>query len=290
LSVSWGGATGATKYRVYWTSNGSVSLDSNTQWDAPEWTGTSASYNGSFSEGTPYYFYISASGDNNVWTPYGGYKASATPPYTAPGTPSPSISSITASSFLVSWSGVSGANSYAISVGTSFGGSNILNTSGVTDTSRGVSGLSPNTTYYATVTAYKDGYGYGSPGYASATTTQSAVYSIGTPTRPTFYRSGTTVKWGMDNPSFSGAFEPYGIEWEVGNNQSTANISSGNTKTYNTNYISSSGLPSIWHYIVGTHAGDIPATSSPRYLRFRLYGYNPVSFTFVDGPWSAWSV
>ena len=290
LSVSWGGATGATKYRVYWTSNASASLDSNTQWDAPEWTGTSASYNGSFSEGTTYYFYISASGDNNVWTPYGSFKASGTPAITAPGTPSASISSITATSFLISWGATAGADSYAVSVGTSPGGSNILNTSGITDTSRGVTGLSASTTYYATVTAYKNIYGFGSPGSTFATTTQSAVYSIGTPTRPTFYRSGTTVKWGMDNPSFSGAFEPYGIEWEVGNNQSTGNISSGNTKSYNTNYISSSGLPSIWHYIVGTHAGDIPATSSPRYLRFRLYGYNPVSFTFVDGPWSAWSV
>jgi hypothetical protein len=290
LSVSWGGATGATKYRVYWTQASSISLDPNVSYDAPEWTGTSASYNGSFSEGVAYYFYISASGNNNVWTPYGSYKATATPPVAAPGTPSPSISSITSSSFLISWSAITGANSYAVSVGTSPGGSNILNTSGITDTSRGVTGLSASTTYYATVTAYKNTYGFGSPGSTSATTTQSAVYSIGTPTRPTFYRSGTTIKWGMDNPSFSGAFEPYGIEWEVGNNQSTGNISSGNTKDYNTNYISSSGLPSIWHYIVGTHAGDIPATSSPRYLRFRLYGYNPVSFTFVDGPWSAWSV
>jgi len=291
LSVSWGGATGATKYRVYWTQASSISLDPAVSYDAPEWTGTSASYNGSFSEGTTYYFYISASGDNNVWTPYGAYKASGTPAITAPGTPSPSTSSITATSFLISWSAVSGADSYAVSVGTSPGGSNILNTSGITDTSRGVTGLSASTTYYATVTAYKNTYGFGSPGSTSATTTQSAVYSIGTPTRPTFYRSGTTIKWGMDNPSFSGAFEPYGIEWEVGNSASgPANITSGNTKSYNTTYISSSGLPSIWHYIVGTHAGDITATTSPRYLRFRLYGYNPVSFTFVDGPWSAWSL
>jgi hypothetical protein len=290
LSVSWSGATNATKYRVYWAQGSSISLDPAVSYDAPEWTGTSASYNGSYGEGNTYYFYISASGDNNVWTPYGGYKASGTVPVTAPGTPSVSISSITASSFLISWGATAGADSYAVSVGTSPGGSNILNTSGITDTSRGVTGLSASTTYYATVTAYKNIYGFGSPGSTSATTTQSPTINFGTPTRPTFYRSGTTVKWGMDNPSFSGPFDPYGIEWEVGNNASTGNISSGNTKSYNTSYISTSGLGSVWNYIVGTHAGDIPATSSPRYLRFRIYGYNTVTNAFVDGPWSPWSL
>jgi hypothetical protein len=290
LSVSWGGSNYATKYRVYWASASSISLDPAVNYDAPEWTGTSASYNVGTSEGNTFYFYISASGDNNVWTPYGAYKASATVAYTAPGTPSPSTSSITSSSFLISWGSVSGANSYAVSVGTSFGGADVVNTSGITGTSYGVTSLSPNTSYYVTITAYKNGYGYGSPGYASATTTQSTAYSISTPTRPTFYRSGTTVKWGFDNPSFSGAFTPFGVEWEVGNNASTGNISAGNTKSYNTNYISTSGLPSIWHYIVGTHAGDIPATSSPRYLRFRLYGMNSVTYASIDGPWSAWSL
>jgi len=48
LSVSWGGATNATKYRVYWTGQSSISLDPAVSYDSPEWTGTSASYNGSF--------------------------------------------------------------------------------------------------------------------------------------------------------------------------------------------------------------------------------------------------
>jgi hypothetical protein len=291
LSVSWGGATNATKYRVYWIANASWGGDSNSTYDAPEWTGTSASYSGSYSEGNTYYFYIAASGDNNVWTPYGSYKASGSVPYTAPGAPAPSVSGISSSGFTISWAAVPGASSYNVMVGTYYGGGNIVNSAGNGGTSYVVSGLSASTTYYVTVSAFKSGYNaYGPDGTTSANTTASPAYSIGTPTRPTFYRSGTTIKWGMDNPSFSGAFEPYGIEWEVGNNASSANISSGNTKTYNTNYISSSGLSSIWHYIVGTHAGDIPATSSPRYLRFRLYGYNPVTFTFVDGPWSAWSL
>lgn len=289
LSVYWEGSTNATKYRVYWSSASSISLDPAVSYDAPEWTGTSASYNGSFSEGNTYYFYISASGDNNVWTPYGAYKTSATVAYTAPNAPGPSCSNITENSFLISWAAVPGASSYAVSVGTSSGGSNIVNTSGNTGTSYGVSGLSSSTTYYITVTAYKTGYGYGSGGTTSATTTASSAYSISTPTQPRFYRSGTTVKWGFDNPYFTGAFTPFGVEWEVGNNASTGNISSGNTKSYNTTYISTSGLPYTWNYIVGSHANDIPATSSARYLRFRLYGQNSTTYALIDGPWSPWS-
>jgi len=291
LSVSWGGATNATKYRVYWTGASSISLDPAVSYDSPEWTGTSASYNGSFTEGNTYYFYISASGDNNVWTPYGAYKASGAVAYTAPGAPAPSVSSITYNSFTISWAAVSGASSYNVMVGTYAGGGNVVNSSGNTGTSYPVSSLSPSTTYYVTVAAFKNGYNaYGPDGTTSANTTASPAYSIGTPTRPTFYRSGTTVKWGMDNPSFSGAFTPFGIEWEVGNNASTGNISSGNTKSYTTSYTSTSGLGSIWNYIVSSAAGDIPATSSARYLRFRLYGQNSVTYAFVDGPWSAWSL
>jgi len=289
LSVSWGGATNATKYRVYWTSASSISLDPAVSYDSPEWTGTSASYNGSFTEGNTYYFYISASGDNNVWTPYGAYKASGTVAYTAPAAPAPSTSSITYNSFNISWTAISGAASYSVKVGTSYGGSNIVNTT-TTNTSYSVSSLSASTDYYVTIAAYKTGYGYGSDGTATASTTANPTITYSTPTRPTFYRSGTTVKWGMDNAGWSGPFTPFGIEWEVGNNASTGNISSGNTKTYNTTYISTSGLASIWNYIVGTHAGDIPATSSARYLRFRMYGQNSVTYAFVDGPWSAWSL
>lgn len=289
LSVSWGGSTSATKYRVYWTSASSISFDPAVSYDSPEWTGTSASYSISGSEGNTYYFYISASGDNNVWTPYGSYKASATVAYTAPGMPGPSGSNITENSFLISWAAVTGAASYSVSVGTSFGGSNIVNTSNNTGTSYGVTGLSPSTTYYITVTAYKTGYGYGSGGTTSVNTTASSTVTFYTPSQPYFYRSGTLVKWGMDNPSWSGPFDPFGIEWQVGNNQSSGNISSGNTKTYSTTYKTSAGLPSSWNYIVGSHAGDIPATSSARYLRFRIYGQNTVNYTVIDGTWSPWS-
>ena len=93
----------------------------------------------------------------------------------------------------------------------------------------------------------------------------------------------------MDNPSWTGPLEPFGIEWEVGNNQSSANVSYGNTKDYSTTWKTSAGLPYSWNYIVGSHASDIPATSAARYLRFRLYGMNNVTYASVNGPWSPWS-
>ena len=289
LYVSWSGATNATKYRVYWISNANFAGDPQQYYDT-ETTATSASFNATFTPGTTYYVYISASGDNNVWTPYGSYKTAATVAYPAPGTPSPSTSGATATSFNISWSATSYTDTYRVYVGTSSGGNNIVNTT-TSSTSYSVTGLSSSTTYYVTITGYGNGYGgYGSDGTTSATTTAAAP-SIQAPARPEFYRSGTTIKWGFDNPSFSGAFTPFGMEWEVGNSSSgPANITSGNTKDYNTNWISTSGLPSIWHYIVGSHAGDLPATSSPRYLRCRLYGQNTVTFAIVNGPWSPWSL
>jgi hypothetical protein len=287
LYVSWSGATNATKYRVYWNSSGSFSGDPTVSYDT-ETTGTAASFFSSYTEGATYYFWISASGDNNVWTPYGSYKASGTVPYTAPGAPSPSTSSITYNSFNISWSAVSGAAYYSVKVGTSYGGSNIVNTT-TTNASYPVSSLSENTDYYVTIAAYKTGYGYGGDGNTSAKTTLNPTITFYTPTQPTFYRSGTTMKWGFDNPSWSGPFDPFGIEWEVRASASAGGtlITGGNTKSYTTSYISSSGLSSIWNYIVGTHAGDLPATASARYLRFRIYGQNTVTYAVVNGPWSA---
>ena len=284
LSVSWGGATNATKYRVYWVQNASFTGDSNSTYDAPEWTGTSASYSGSYSEGNTYYFYIAASGDNNVWTPYGAYKASATVPYTAPGTPSPSTNSITHNSFNISWSPISGAAFYSVKVGTSFGGTNIVNTT-TTNTSYPVSSLSASTPYYVTIAANKTGYGYGSDGTTSATTT-AAPPSVGVP-NVQFERTATQIKWGIDNPSFSGAFTPFGIEWEVRTAAGGGTAVANSTITYTTSMTRGPVNGFSWNYWVRSTT-DLPYSASARYLRCRLYGQNTTTFAIFDGPWSSW--
>lgn len=286
LSVSWSGATNATKYRVYWVQNASFTGDSSSTYDAPEWTGTSASYSGSYSEGNTYYFYIAASGDNNVWTPYGAYKASGTVPYTAPGAPSPSTSSITHNSFNISWAAVSGASSYNVMVGTFPGGGNVVNSSGNTGTSYPVSSLSASTTYYVTVAAFKNGYnGYGPDGTTSATTT-AAPPSVGVPSVQ-FERTSTQIKWGIDNPTFSGAFTPFGIEWEVRSAAGGGTAIANSTINYTTSMTRGPVNGFSWNYWVRSTT-DLPYSASARYMRCRLYGQNDNTFAIFNGPWSSW--
>lgn len=284
LSVSWSGATNATKYRVYWTTASSISLDPAVSYDSPEWTGTAASYSISGSEGNTYYFYISASGDNNVWTPYGTYKTSAAIAYTAPGTPSPSTSSITHNSFSISWTAISGAASYSVKVGTSSGGSNIVNTT-TTNTSYPVSSLSASTPYYVTIAANKTGYGYGGDGTATATTT-AAPPSVGVPSVQ-FERTSTQIKWGIDNPSFSGAFTPFGIEWEVRSAAGGGTAIANSTINYTTSMTRGPVNGYSWNYWVRSTT-DLPYSASARYMRCRLYGQNDNTFAIFDGPWSSW--
>lgn len=285
LYVSWGGATNATKYRVYWNSSGSFNGDPNVSYDT-ETTGTSASFFSSYTEGATYYFWISASGDNNVWTPYGSYKASAAVAYTAPGTPSPSTSSVTYNSFSISWAGISGASFYSVKVGTSYGGSNIVNTT-TTSTAYSVSSLSESTSYYVTIAAYKDGYGYGGEGTTSATTTQNPTTTVNAPTVQ-FERTSTQIKWGIDNGYFSGPFTPYGIEWEVRTAPGGGTlITGGNTISYTTTMTKGPVNGYTWNYWVRSTT-DLPYSASVRYLRARMYGYNEVTSQFVDGTWSGW--
>jgi len=284
LSVSWGGATNAVKYRVYWTLNSAFSGDSNSIWDAPEWTSTSASYNGAFQEGSTYYFFISAAGNNGVWTPYGSFKASGVVPYTAPGTPSPSTSSITNVSFTTSWASVPGASSYSVKIGTFSGGSNIVNTT-TTSTSYNATGLSANTPYFVTVAAFKDGWGYGGDGTATATTQQNPP-SIGVPTVQ-FERTSTQIKWGIDNPTFSGAFTPFGIEWEVRSAAGGGTAIANSTINYTTSMTRGPVNGFSWNYWVRSTT-DLPFSTAARFLRCRLYGQNDITFAIVNGPWSTW--
>lgn len=90
-TVSWSGATNATKYRIWWsTSPTGYASDPSTSYDA-ETTNTSYTFN--LTNGTTYYFWVSASNTNSVWTSYSSSpRAQATPTApppsgTAPSTP-----------------------------------------------------------------------------------------------------------------------------------------------------------------------------------------------------------
>ena len=101
-TVSWSGATNAVKYRVWWsTSISGNSVDPSANFDA-QTTSTSTTF--SLNNGTTYYFWVSASNTNDVWTSYSssprGQATPSAPVVSAPGTPT--IGSVSGSGS-VSW-------------------------------------------------------------------------------------------------------------------------------------------------------------------------------------------
>ena len=185
LSVNWSGATNATKYRVWYTPSASFTGDPTSSFDAPEWTGTSASYNGSYTPSTTYYFYISAAGANNVWTPYGGYKASATVPLPLPDTPTDLTATASGQTQInLSWNTSANASSYEIyyypdSPTTPSAGAS-ADFAGISGNTYSNSGLSAGTTRYYWVRA-RNASGTSSWSSAAGATTASAPVA----TKPT---------------------------------------------------------------------------------------------------------
>jgi len=78
ITVNWSAASGATKYRIYWTTSGTASPDPSSTFDEEKgnvltwaWGPDDPDKNTSVPQsGNDYYFYVSASGANNLWSPY----------------------------------------------------------------------------------------------------------------------------------------------------------------------------------------------------------------------------
>jgi hypothetical protein len=241
LSVSWSGATNATKYRVWYTTSSSFTGDPNVSYDSPEWTGTSASYNGSFSPSQTYYFYISASGANNVWTPYGAYKTSATVPLPLPDTPSGLTATASGQTTInLSWNPSANASSYEIywypdSPSTPSAGST-ADFAGISGTTYSDTGLSAGTNRYYWVRARNatGTSGWSSP--ASATTASAPVT-----TKPTISVSNSwALVSGVDTWTLSmthtGGSVPTTYNWGIQfSNSSTGPSASSTTGSGNWN-------------------------------------------------------
>ncbi len=279
--ISWNAVPGATSYLVQ-HSFGSVNttntfVDITNQYGTLNATVTSL-YNGNGS--------YSASANGSISSRQSATTTGSATVPSPPGTPSVSAGSITYNSILFSWGATSNTDYYRVYVGTFPGGANVVNTT-TYSTSYNATNLSSTTPYYATITAYSSAYGYGGDGTASGTTTQSPTYTLSAPVVQ-FERTSTQIKWGIDNGSFSGAFSPFGIEWEVRTGPGSGTvISSGNTINYTTSYNRGPVNGFYWNYWVRSTT-DVPFSTSPRYLRTRMYGQNSVTFAFIDGPWSSW--
>lgn len=284
--ISWNAVPGATSYDVShpWGSTNTTNtfIDIYNQYGA--FVATVTSKYGSTSG------YSSQANGSISSKQSGTTTGSATVP-SPPGTPSVSAGSITSSSINFSWGATTNTDSYRVYIGTYPGGANIVNTSTVS-TSYNATGLSGSTTYYATITAYNSGYGYGSDGSASGTTLVAYVTpSIGTPNinfeRYSVSGSNQGMKWGWDNVYWSGSVaQPLWMEWEI------YTTSSGGSYIY-------SGVPSYyagqrtsplvngftWSYLVYT-TRDLPYSTSPRYLRARFAVYD-TNYAIINGPWSS---
>jgi hypothetical protein len=241
LSVSWSGATNATKYRVWYSTSPSFTGAPESSYDAPEWTGTSASYNASFSPSQTYYFYISASGANNVWTPYGTYKTSATVPLPLPDTPSGLTATASGQTTInLSWNASANASSYEVyyypdSPSTPSAGST-ADFAGISGTTYSNTGLSAGTNRYYWVRARNATGTSGWSSSASATTASAPVT-----TKPTISASNSWASVsGVDTWTLSithtGGSVPTTYNWGIQfSNSSTGPSASSTTGSGNWN-------------------------------------------------------
>lgn len=279
--ISWSAVAGATSYDVShpWGSSNTT----NTYFDISNQYGTfQATVTSKYGATSGY----SSSTNGSISSKQSGTATGSATVPSPPGTPSVSAGSITENSINFSWGATSNTTYYRVYIGTYYGGSNIVNTT-TYGTSYNATGLSASTTYYATITAYSSSYGYGSDGTGSGTTTQSSAYTVNAPYAQ-FERTSTQIKWGIDNGYFSGAFTPFGIEWMVMTGPGTGSyVTSGNTINYTTSSTKGPVNGYTWNYWVRSTT-DLAYSSSPRYLRARMYGQNSVTYAYIDGPWCGW--
>jgi hypothetical protein len=102
--VAWSGATNATKYRIWWSTGPSGNgVDPAVSFDA-ETTGTSFTFN-TLNASTTYYFWVSASNTNNIWTSYSlSPRGQATTLSSTPSTPgTPTLTYIPANNTSTTW-------------------------------------------------------------------------------------------------------------------------------------------------------------------------------------------
>jgi len=155
-TLSWNTSTGATSYRIQVSSNSSFT---SIVFDQGGITGTSRAISG-LSNNTIYYWRVNATnaGGTSAWSIVWGFTTVVAPP--PPPTlvsPANGATGISTNPTLT-WNPSSGATSYRLQVSTTSGfSSTVIDQSGITGTSRAISGLSNNTTYYWRVNATNAG-------------------------------------------------------------------------------------------------------------------------------------
>lgn len=267
VTVNWSGATNAAKYRVYWTSASSTSADPAVSYDA-ETTSTSTSF--TLSYGSTYYFYVSASNTNNIWTAYNSARSALTTTGAANATAPTSVTtSVSGNQVTVNWSGATGATNYRIYWvnATSTTADPAVSYDGQTTSTSYTFTLSYSSQYYFFVSA-TSGNGYWTP-YNSA---RSALTTTGSQsaTAPTSV-SASTVSSSSISVSWSGATNAstYRIWWSTSSTGYASDPSTSyDAQTTSTSYtftgLSSSTTYYFWVSATSGNGTWTPYSSSPR--------------------------
>ncbi len=170
VALSWNAVPGASSYNVKYSST------SGGPYTTISAAGTGTTVSG-LTNGTPYYFVVSAVSSSGESANSG--QISATPVLPAPATPTGLFASGGNGQVALAWNGINGATSYTVQYGTTSGGPYTTALAGITSAGATVSGLSNGTAYYFIVTAVNGS------GSSAASAQASATPQLSLPAAPT---------------------------------------------------------------------------------------------------------
>jgi hypothetical protein len=237
VALTWTASSGATGYKVYYSTGGNYYL-------AASPTATNYTHTG-LTNGTAYQYYVTATNFNGESSPSNTVSATPTGGGSPPSAPTGLAATAGDTQVSLTWNAVSGATSYAVKRSTTSGGPYTTVAPSVATTSHTDTGLSNGTTYYYVVTA-SNAYGEsGNSNQASATPVSPSGVLLASDAFP--YATGTLHNMGS-------AGSGWGAAWQVQN----ADTSVPGYNVANTSLLSYLTLSRSGNYAIG---GDAYQTS-----------------------------
>ena len=285
ITVNWSGATNANYYRIYWNANGIVPGSATDYYDE-EKSGSTTSWawgpgdpdrNGlTPSQGSNYYFMVSASYDNITWSPYTVTSSSTsvfTIQYTVSwnangGSVSPSSNTVNSGSSVSAPSPTRSGYTFNGWYNSPSGGSFIVGAGGLYTPSASI-------TLYAQWTIVFTPPSSGTPGWSSGTNFQRVAGS-------------SILRWFTDYPSISGNGSFTGMQFEIRTTAGGGTLLASGQRSYpGAGSYPYSGGGTVWAFRCGTSDGDISYSSSARFARVRTVMLGTNGTTYF-GSWTGW--
>jgi uncharacterized repeat protein (TIGR02543 family) len=285
ITVNWSGATNANYYRIYWNANGIVPGSATTYYDE-EKSGATTSWawgpgdpdrNGlTPSQGSNYYFMVSASYDNITWSPYTVTSSSTsvfTIQYTVSwnangGSVSPSSNTVNSGSSVSAPSPTRSGYTFNGWYNSPSGGSFIVGAGSAYTPSASI-------TLYAQWTIVFTPPSSGTPGWSSGTNFQRVAGS-------------SILRWFTDYPSISGDGSFTGMQFEIRTTAGGGTLLASGQRSYpGAGSYPYSGGGTVWAFRCGTSDGDISYNASARFARVRTVMLGTNGTTYF-GSWTGW--